>query len=485
MSFTEFYCDPSTGDNTNGGSDAGSPVFTNTNANWDGTSVFTPNNGQNPVTQGVVVGMFAAVFLDGAATATRIARVTAVTNAVNGTITLSTTAFAGAAVAVGATGRTIRVGGAWKGPNAAVGFPFTLANFGVATNAAGNVPRINMKNNASYSISTAIAFNAASAGAALIQGYSSSVGDGGRAVITTTTNAVGAISSSTLDRTFIDLEFATTATTGTSTGVILSTGFNFFYRCVFHGWRGWCITIPGGANSWLNECEFYDFNKANTSAQGAVSLSNGNAVFNCYFHDAAGSNANGISIASGNHQSTIAGNIFDGLGGAAILSNGGTAAEFISHNDFYHCGTGIKLNGASIYHLVIRNNNFIGNTTYGFDGNNASHIEAYIHNNGYGSGTEANGSGDYHNTLEAVLDDSTGNNTRIVYAANTTPYNAPSTGDFRISLAIAMNAGREYYLQTDGTNTGTVGYSDIGAANHLDTPDTPTARQTLAATFCG
>jgi hypothetical protein len=466
MAYSEFYCNASTGDNTNSGSDEGSPVFTNTNANWDGTSIFTPNNGQNPVTQGVVVGMFAAVFLDGAATATRIARVTAVTNATNGTITLSTT-FTGGAVAVGTTGRTIRVGGCWKGPNAAVGFPFTLSNLGLATNSSGNMPRINMKNNASYSISTGISFSGTAGGAVVIQGYASSVGDGGRAVITTTTNAVSVITTSSTDRTFIDLEFVTTATTGTATGVT-AVGFNYFYRCVFHGWRGICLAQSAGGTCWINECEFYDFNKSNSAGLGAIVMTAGNSVFNSYFHDASSANCNGIVISSGNHQSVIVGHIFDNLGGSGVLSNGGTAAEFISQNDFYHCGCGIKLVGANIYHLVIRNNNFIGNTTYAFDGNNATHIEAYMHNNGYGSGTEANTSGNYNNTQEAILDDSTGNNSRIVYAANTTPYNAPTTGDFRISLAAAKNTGRGFYPQTDGSATGTVAYPDIGAVQHQD-----------------
>lgn len=469
--FTEFYCNASTGDNTNGGSSAGSVVFSNTNANWDGTSVFTPNNGQNPVSQGVTTGMFAAIFLDGAATATRIARITNVTNATNGAITVSTTSVAGASVTSGATGRTIRVGGAWKGPNGAVGFPWTINSLGTATDGT-NMVRVNFKNNADYSISSAITFGS-TGGNVVSQGYSSTPGDLGKATITTTTNAVGIIGVGTTNRSFYDLRFTTTATSGSAVGVV-STSFNTFQRCVFNGWRSTVISQGGGAPLWVDECEFYDFNKANTVGASAINGTSGLTVTSSYFHDAtAGSNCLGISTASGNHTTQIIGNIFDNLAGAAVQESGGGAGDvltIITNNDFYHCNTGIKLNAtaASTYHPIIKNNNFIGNTTYAIDVV-AGHVDGTLFNNGYGSGTEANGSGDYHTTAEMILDDATGNNSRVVYAANATPYAAPTTGNFKINNVAAMGTGRGHFEQNDGTNTDTVGYPDIGAAQHNDT----------------
>ena len=55
----------------------------------------------------------------------------------------------------------------------------------------------------------------------------------------------------------------------------------------------------------------------------------------------------------------------------------------------------------------------------------------------------------------------------IIYPVDVTPWVAPDTGDFRISLSQAKNAGRGFWLQT-GAYSGTVGYPDIGAAQHID-----------------
>src|SRR5215472_6750624 len=96
--FTEFYMNASTGSNLNGGSDAGTVTYTSTNGNYNaGTGVFTPTDGSNPVTAGVTVGQFASIYIDGATVGVFVTRVTAVTNATNGTITTSLTIAAGTA----------------------------------------------------------------------------------------------------------------------------------------------------------------------------------------------------------------------------------------------------------------------------------------------------------------------------------------------------------------------------------------------------
>lgn len=117
MAFTEFYIS-TLGSNLNGGSDNGTNAkFTCVNGNWNTASQnFTPKDGQNPAGN-VSVGDFASVYPDGSAVGVYIARITAVANIANGNISLSSGNSAGASPTNGATNRTIKVGGAWRGPS--------------------------------------------------------------------------------------------------------------------------------------------------------------------------------------------------------------------------------------------------------------------------------------------------------------------------------------------------------------------------------
>jgi hypothetical protein len=470
MAYTEFYCNPSTGDNTNGGSDAGSPVFTNTNANWDGTSVFTPNNGQNPVTQGVVVGMFAAVFLDGAATATRVARVTAVTNATNGTITVSTTAVAGSSVTSGATGRTIRVGGCWKGPNALVAFPVNLASASALVNTSSDRVRFNLKNNASYDIGNA-SQTWSGISNVTVQGYSSSVGDGGKAIINGGTNASAAIALSSAGADIRDMEFKSTASSGTQAFLNVSVS-SYLRRVVVHGARGSGIATSSGAIVQLIECEFYGCNTSNTASAAGVQDGATTLVDYCYIHDNTGSNNAGI-VHTANTNLRVTNSILDSNQIGLSVTSGATSTIYaIANNDFYN-NTVEAIKFAGVGTLDIRNNNFIKNGGAAINCT-ANGVGGLVTHNGYGSGTQANGAG---NTLKSLVDDGTA----VTYPSNVTPYNAPTTGDFTLvatNTTAGLNTGLGSFTETDGTNTGTVGYPDIGSASHLDTSETPTHRET-------
>ncbi len=129
MAFTEFYIN-SLGSNLNGGSsNAANATFTSTNGNWQGLGIsnFRPTNGANPSGNGVNVGDFASIYLDAASVGVYIARITAVQNAANGNISVSVGNAYGTAPTNGATGRSIKVAGAWLGPSGATTFPFGLA----------------------------------------------------------------------------------------------------------------------------------------------------------------------------------------------------------------------------------------------------------------------------------------------------------------------------------------------------------------------
>lgn len=474
--FTEFYCNASTGSNLNGGSDAGSVTYTSTNGNWNGTTTFTPTDGSNPVSSGVAAGQFASIYLDGATTTVSVSRITSVTNSANGPIVVSTTARGGLVPTSGATGRTIKVGGAWKGPNGTDGFPFVLgsATLASATNVFNAQVRVNLKNNATYSPTASLT----SSGHLVIwQGYGTTVGDRGRATIDWGGNNVNPMLAANSGGKYVDLIFSNVGVSaGTGIGVALSTA-NSMHRCAVHDVRGTAISMGVSAPCMVDECEVYAFNKSNTAGQAGIDSSGGILSGN-YIHSAPGSNVVGIRTAAGTSAFLITNNVIFGMGKDGISissSNANSLMDYIiSNNDLYNNGgAGIKvenLNGN--YYLIIQNNNFIKNGTYAFDGGtSATRLDGFMYNNGYGSGTQANTLGNYNAFGTLILDDSFGTNSRVIYPSGVTPYSDPANGNFSLvntSTHAGYNAGRGAYTQTDGSNSNTVGYPDIGAAQHND-----------------
>ena len=107
------------------------------------------------------------------------------------------------------------------------------------------------------------------------------------------------------------------------------------------------------------------------------------------------------------------------------------------------------------------NCNAVKNVSGGWNfGTNAKN--GWLKNCGFGSGTQANGT-DIIESVPGIRVDG-----KVTYTANTTPWNSPSTGDFRITSSEAKGAGTGYYTQQECGYTGTVAYPDIGAAQHQD-----------------
>lgn len=466
MAFTEFYCDATNGSNLNSGSDAGTSVYTSTNGGWNsGTGVFTPTDGSNPATAspGVTVGQFASVYIDGATVGVFVGRVTNVTNAVNGTITVSTTAKFGTAPGTSASGRTIKVGGCWKGPNAAEFFPFNVSGVGGAVNSSSDQVCVNMKNNSSYSVTSAATFS--SLAGVRIQGYSSSVRDGGKAILTS--NVTGSVNFSISGGLglWVDLIFVSTGGSGSANCVSSgATNGNTFLRCVAHGSRGTGFATTAGLVSY-HECEAYDNNKSNTSAlAGFATSSTAGSYYNyCYSHDNTGSNSAGFYDSSANSTTTYSNCIADTNGGIGIAF-AGSGAKLVLNSDFYNntsdgINSGMTQNASS---LVIQNCNFIKNGGKGINVT-VNSSSGMVANNGYGSGTQANGSAD---SLKSLYDFGTS----VTYASGVTPWVDPANEDFNINLAAANFAGRAAFVQTDGTSSVTTGHPDIGAAQSLTGP---------------
>ncbi len=471
--YTEFYCQ-SGASNLNAGSTNGAVVATQTGDWVSATHIFTPNDGTNPVSLGIAVGMFASVYVTaGATTAVYIARISAVTNATNGATTADLVPIGvSPGNSSGAHTITMKVGGAWLGPNAATGFPFTLANFGNNQDATAHQVRVNLKNDQTYTVTAAFAMVGTNPGY-VVQGYTSSVNDGGKATFDGTTNTGQIISTvgSFGNETFVDLIFKTSIGSGTLDLVAEGVANCSWVRCVFTGSRGNGLNFNGLAY----ECEAYGNNTSNTAAKGGFRFGTaGTRLIRCISHDNTGSNTSGLVMAI---NGLVQHCVFDTNGQYGVNVTATTGGTYIGNSDFYNNGSdGINVASTVLAPgFVIENNNFIKNTGAGI--NNVSVKDSgFLYNNGYGAGTQANGSADTLNNLTA-------DPASVTYSSNITPWVDPANGDFRISPAGAgVGTGRGAFTETAASYAGTIGYPCIGAAEAATPTATPTSTATATAT---
>jgi hypothetical protein len=449
--FTEFYCNDATGSNLNSGStESGTPVYTATNGGWNsGTGVFTPASGDPSAS--VSVGMFASVYNDGATTAVFIGRVTAVDAT---TVTVSTTAKSGTAPTTNATGRSMIVGGCWNGPAATEIFPLSFAA-STMTDASANAPRINFKNNDQYDIS--VAGTNTVAGPIIYQGYATTPGDGGKAVIGGISTGASAVvlGSSAANVTFADFECKDNGSTGAAAGIQVSADECVVFRCVAHDIRGHGILYSGNYGL-IMECEAYDCNQSNTASLGGFhyATGTGGAFLRCRSHNNTQANTSGFFCG------TIC-----AIDNCTAFENGShgvrmAAAQYnrVSRTDAYdNGGDGFSFAGTAPTQVFIENCNSLANNGWGVS--IAGAYIAVVNNIGYGAGTMDNDSGTITLTSNAVILETGSFN----YASNVTPWNDPSNGDFTLVLAAAIDSARASFTQTDTSNDGTVSYGDMGA----------------------
>lgn len=472
MPFTEFCC-RSGGSNLNAGTRTGNSTEPGTAADltyasgtWvASTGVFTVASG-DPVADGVAVGDFASVYADGSTVTGFVGRVTARTTT---TITVSLTAKSGTAPADGTTNRTVRIGGAWLGPNGTSGFPFGFIEQSLK-NTTGNSARVNFKNDNTYNITAAMSHSGATgAGQATIvvfQGYTTVYGDGGRATIDGGTSGASyvllSIGGTTESVHLEDLVFQNNGASGSSdaTSAIASA-----HRVVVNSVRGSGLVVANGV---ITECEAYSCNQSNTTQKAGFLLTTATAV-RCVSHDNSGSNTDGFTTASGSAMVTLINCIADtnGRRGFSINVNGviGVLIQCDAYNNASH---GIVVTESTTLRstYVVENCNVVKNGGFGLQGslNNLGHTGG-IRKIGYGTGTQANTSGatNLPSAWPSEIDP-------VTYASNVTPWVDPDNGDFRISLAAARSAGRGNYTQTAASYSGTNSYPDIGAAQALITP---------------
>ncbi len=471
MAFTEFYCDAATGSNINAGDNK--TVVTSTNGDWGNAAANRFTAAAGTPFSGVSVGDFASVYLDGATLAVYIARVTAV-NSGGASLDLSTTAKSGTAPATGATGRTCTTGGAWKGPNGTVNFPFGFLT-GAVNNVAGDPVRCNLKNGTSYAITAAVAHQS-SGGMQYFQGYTTTAGDLGKAIIDGgtagtsfvlfTINTTAAAGSNVA---LCDLILQNNGSTGTSDGLAITSVSTWEHievnRVVVNNVRGDGILVSVGA-TFLNECEVYAANQANTVGDVGIKITVGCSLNRCISHDNTGSNNSGACVPTSTGIITFDKCIFESNGLYGLRLDSWICTHVVKNCDFYNNGNdGIHILNTSSFlgTEYIENCNFIKNGGYGIkleSGIANSNVSAI--NCGFGAGTQVNTSGSMNGMGASIIVGS------ATYANDVTPWVDPANGDFRINLAAAKGAGRGAFTETAASYAGTVGYPDIGAAQHQD-----------------
>ena len=448
MAYTEFYCDSSAGNNMNGGSPIGGVYpLTYTNGGWvSGTGVFTVASG-NPQTDGVTVGDFAAVFVDGATTPAFVGRVTARNTT---TITVSTSIKIGTVPTTGASGQTCKVGGAWLGPNGAVGWPVGNVVH-TLVNSAADAPRINMKAG-TYSITAGLT----QSGSVTYEGYTTTPGDGGRATIDGSTNAIVLWTNSGSTSVIRNMIFSNNGTTGTNTGVLMSGGDSKAIGCIAHDIRGHGFST-NTAGIVFYECEAYACNGSNTANLGGFHSGSGAICVRCISHDNSGSNSAGFQYtgSAGFGGLVCVDCVSESNGGDGFRASGSGSPILLNCDSYNNGGSGIDVSTSQLSTAYVENTNIVKNTGTAIKTHASASRPTLLFNSGYGSGTQANGS--TSSGLNINFDGT------VTYASNLTPWMAPTTGDFRINLSTAIGTGRGSYTETQASYTGTAANPVIGA----------------------
>lgn len=456
MAYTDF-CIRSGGSNLNAGTRTGNSTIPGTSAdftfasgNWDAaTGVFTVASG-DPAADGVAVDDYASVHPDGSTVTPFVGKVTNVTST---TITVSLSVKMGTAPANGTGNRTLKIGGAWAGPSAAVTFPFALLQI-TAVAATGDILCLNVKSDVTATMTAAV--TCSFAGPYQVSGFGASYRDraGSWSIIRSTTGASYiSLTVSGARAKWTDLILTNNGTTGTSVGMLCNGGRFVGERLSVSEMRGAGISTT--SNFTLTECETYDNNRSNTAGSGGFSSSDAGFWDRCYSHDNAGANNNGFAYAGGNSTSLI--NCVSESNGKSGIAVTGGGSLFVSGCDFYNNGVNGILMESTASHVVAENSNFVLNATYGVRSTIAGTIE--LNNCGFpAAGTTANGT-DVSNTLGVITNESP-----ITITANATPWNAPGTGDFKITATSNKGTGRGAFTSLGSGKTGTVGYPDVGAA---------------------
>lgn len=333
--------------------------------------------------------------------------------------------------------------------------PMSLAT--AITNAVAN-DRINIKADGTYSIASP-GVTISAAGPIFWRGYTSTIGDGGKATISgaTTGTAYKVITLTGAGHHWQDLVFTENGSTGGALWFDIQGAKNIFVRCVWHDTRDTAmentlIIIMGAV-----ECETYACNKNNTAGNnGALHVNtSGSVALRCMTHDnVAGANGNGIIIDGGVLIHSL---ISESNTGNGYYSTGDTTATMLYSDIYNNTRSGLYSTNSSDMLVTFGNNNWLNNGRYAVEFSAAFSFMGTWIKNAYGTGTQANDLGNIQ-TMEGIHEVGSLN-----YASDVTPWTDPANGDFKINLDAATGTGRGTFLEIAPSYSGTVSYPDIGS----------------------
>ena len=440
---TEFCC-RSGGSNLNAGTLVGdstepgtSPSFIYESGNWDSsTGEFVVASG-NPSSDGVAVTQYASVYVSGTGVTGFVGQVSAVSTT-GITIDLADH-YAGTAPSTSSGDRSLRIGGAWQGPNGAEGFPLDFVGDLMASGADTNV-RVNLKNDQTYAITAAIA--APTDDYRVFQGYQTTYADKNKAEIqgpaTGTSfillNIQGTNSTGNWGK---DLHFNQNGdAAGADWGVQFSCGNqrNGMVRCRFSNmYRDGLLFNDSDVT--LVDCE------VDNNGRYGIHNSAGDNIkaHNCYIHD-----NTSVGWYTANSQ-----NRYVSMWNCIFANNGGVGAQLQQdsgshlHNCIFYKNTGDGLTLSLVAEgSFIQDCAFFDNGGYGIDwAQTSSGANNLFRNNAFGTGTLANGAGKYRTATQPngeVEGD-------IEEAADFNPWTDPDNGDFTLkSDSLLIRAGYEF-----------------------------------------
>lgn len=346
----------------------------------------------------------------------------------------------------------------------------TLSSTGGVGNLGGGMLTIQAALNASasnntiwiksgtYTLTTGLVKGTGGSTTMFLGGYASTHGDFGTApLITTATNSTILISgnwtSGSNNMAIVNLSLSSTASVKAD-GIDVGGNFVNYVavdRCIIDGVNYGVGCAAGIAGSTPAELTVRGCEIKNCVNSGVVSAAK-MWVIDCYIHNNTGF---GIRSAVTSASVTVIGNIIaNNAGGAGLLLAGSEANVVVMDNTFVGT-TGRGLGGPSLstFVLILENNIFYGNSTYGAEPSTANYaptIPVSNLNNAYGANTTAA----RHNLAVGTND--------VTLTAN--PFTNSSAGDY--SLNTTSGGGAACRLAgfpgvfAGGTSTGSL---DIGA----------------------
>lgn len=469
---TEFCC-RSGGSNLNAGTLVGdstepgtSPSFIYESGNWDSsTGEFVVASG-NPSSDGVAVTQYASVYVSGTGVTGFIGQVSAVST--TGITIDLTDHYAGTAPSTSSGDRSLRIGGAWQGPNGAEGFPLDFIG-DLAASGSDTVARVNMKNDQTYAITASIMMPTDNF--RTIQGYSTSYGDKGEAEIQgpatgTSFKLIDTQNTNSNGNWLIDLFFNQNGdAAGSDYGVQLNNGNlrSGMIRCRVANMYKHGVFVTD-SNVLFYDCAFHDNGGHGCWNNGGVDVLFESCCFNNNVND-------GCYVTTGQSRNGVFNNCIFALNGNHGLDHTTDYSVFVTNCTFYkNSQSGMKIR---LYNGYVVNNSFFLNGNYGIDADYIKYTPAFLKNNAFGTGTQANGLGNYNLGSSGgtggvdgwVETDGLGT---VEEVADFNPYTDPDNGDFTLVSGSSLVATGYGHTQRNPSFTGTSWRRIIGASGPVE-----------------